>query len=91
MKIAYADPPYLGRCGIYGHHHPDGLCWDDVETHRRLIARLMEFDGWAVSLGADNLRAYLSMVDDDVRIMAWCKTSVQIRPIIRSGHGSQSW
>lgn len=23
MRFAYADPPYLGCCALYDHHHPD--------------------------------------------------------------------
>lgn len=34
MKFAYADPPYLGCCKLYDHFHPDGRCWDDVDTYR---------------------------------------------------------
>ena len=58
MRFAYADPPYLGCCKLYDHHHPDGLCWDDPETHRLLIKRLMtEFpDGWALSLNSAGCR-----------------------------------
>jgi len=37
MMVAYADPPYLGCCGLYDHFHLDGRCWDDVETHQVLI------------------------------------------------------
>lgn len=39
MHVAYADPPYLGCCGLYQHRHDDG-CWNDVQTHANLIARL---------------------------------------------------
>lgn len=24
LRLAYADPPYLGCCALYDHHHPDG-------------------------------------------------------------------
>jgi hypothetical protein len=55
MRLAYADPPYLGCCGLYGHRHDLGPwvtrkgddytpeysgCWDDLETHRLLIDHL---------------------------------------------------
>jgi hypothetical protein len=55
MRFAYADPPYLGKCGkFYGHNHPDGRCWDDLATHEFLVKRLeAEYpDGWALSLSA---------------------------------------
>lgn len=76
MKFAYADPPYLGKCGkFYGHHHPDGQCWDDLATHERLIERLvMEYpDGWALSCTSPNLRQYLPLCPPDVRVAAWVK------------------
>ena len=42
MRFAYADPPYLGKCGkFYDHNHPDGRCWDDLLTHKLLIDRLL--------------------------------------------------
>lgn len=42
MNFAYADSPYLGCCGLYGHRHeaPFG-CWDEPETHALLIANMM--------------------------------------------------
>ncbi len=75
MRVAYADPPYLGCCGLYQHHHPDGRCWDDLETHRLLIDRLVtEFtDGWALSLTSSSLQSILPLCPPDVRIGAWVK------------------
>jgi hypothetical protein len=73
--MRYADPPYLGCCRLYGHHHPDGLCWDDPATYRKLIDRLAaEFpDGWALSCHTPSLAALLPMCPDDVRVGAWVK------------------
>lgn len=73
--MAYADPPYLGCCALYDHHHPDGRCWDDPETHRRLIERLVaEFpDGWALSCTSNSLRTLLPMTPEDTRVGAWVK------------------
>ena len=75
VKFAYADPPYLGCCRLYDHHHPDGLCWDDPATHRKLIDRLVtEFpDGWVLSCHTPSLATLLPMCPDDVRIGAWVK------------------
>lgn len=75
MKFAYADPPYLGCCRLYDHHHPDGLCWDDLDTHQLLIDRLVTDypDGWAMSLHTPSLRHILPLVPDDVRVAAWVK------------------
>jgi len=75
MRVAIADPPYLGCCGLYAHHHPDGRCWDDPETHRQLIARLAaEFpDGWVVCCSSPSLRTILPLCPEDVRVGAWVK------------------
>lgn len=75
MKFAYADPPYLGCCRLYKHHHPDGRCWDDVETHRLLIDRLSsEFpDGWAMSATSVSLRTLLPLCPPTVRVGSWVK------------------
>lgn len=75
MRFAYADPPYLGCCTLYGHHHPDGRCWDDVETHRLLIERLSaEYpDGWALSCHTPSLLVLPTFCPRDVRFGAWCK------------------
>ena len=80
MRFAYADPPYLGMCARYEHNHPDGRCWDDVDTHRALIASLGEYDGWALSLHLPSLRTILPMVPEDARLLAWCKTWASWKP-----------
>lgn len=83
MRLAYADPPYLG-CGKshYGEHHPEAAVWDDPKTHIELVARLVdEFpDGWALSCNPRDLRWLLPEIPDDVRVAPWCKTWHQIRP-----------
>lgn len=75
MRIAYADPPYLGLCKLYEHNHPDGLCWDYPETHRALIERLAaDFpDGWAMSLHTPSLATILSLCPAGTRVGAWVK------------------
>lgn len=80
MRFAYADPPYLGMCARYDHTHPDGRCWDEPETHRLLIERLADYDGWALSLHVPSLAAMLAMCPDDVRVLAWCKTWASWKP-----------
>lgn len=75
MKIAYADPPYLGLAEFYEHRHPGAMEWNDVETHRRLIERLCrEFpDGWAMSLHTPSLQRILPLCPQNVRVAAWVK------------------
>lgn len=80
VRFAYADPPYLGECSRYSHEHERGGCWNDIETHRRLVDSLAQYDGWALSLSAPSLSAILPLVPDDVRVMAWCKKWASWKP-----------
>jgi hypothetical protein len=76
MRFAYADLPYLGKCGkFYGHNHPDGRCWDDLATHELLVKRLeAEYpDGWALSLSSPALQDILPLCPRGVRVTAWVK------------------
>lgn len=94
MRFAYADPPYLGQCRLYGHSHPagprpfDGACWDDEETHRALIHWLAsEFpDGWALSASSPSLIWLASMVPGDTRIGAWGKTFCAFKKGVRPAY-----
>lgn len=86
MRFAYADPPYLGCCGLYDHHHgDDGRCWDNPETHRQIIDALVsEFpDGWAMSLSMPALQTILPMCPKDVRIGSWVKTFCAFKKGVR--------
>lgn len=82
MRVAYADPPYFGCCSIYGHHHPDGLCWDDEETHSLLIRRLVEEypEGWALSCNTSSLGMLLSGCPEAARVGAWVKPFASFKP-----------
>ena len=86
MRIAYADPPYLGCCGLYKHDHgQDGLCWNDLRTHANLIARLTrEFpDGWALSASSVSLRSLLPLCPANIRIAAWAKSFCAFKKGVR--------
>lgn len=89
MRFAYADPPYLGCCELYGHEHgADGFCWDDVQTHKLLIARLWNYypDGWALSLSVPSLRHLLPHCPDDVRVGAWVKPFASFKPNVNPAY-----
>ena len=79
VKLGLGDSPYLGCCGLYGHFHgDDGLCWDELDTHRRLLVRMdSEFDGWALHLTSPSLGPILGAAADagidGFRVMAWVK------------------
>jgi hypothetical protein len=82
MKLAIADPPYLGRavrwygengCGD-GHgknqadNHPEAYLWDLPETHRQLVRDLEQnYDGWAIAMTVHSLSTYLQEVETDSR------------------------
>lgn len=81
MIFAYADPPYLGCCKLYDHRHPDGRCWDDLETHRALFERLEDYpDGWAMSATSGSLRQLLPLAPEDCRVAAWVKPFASFKP-----------
>ncbi len=78
---AYADPVYLG-CGKLYPEHPESHLWDDPETHRYLIACLLDQypDGWALSLSAPSLATLLPMCPDDARVCSWVKPFASFKP-----------
>lgn len=88
MKLAYADPPYLGCGRLYAEHHADALLWDDPETHRSLVNRLCsEYpDGWAMSLSSPSLRVILPMCPDDCRVAAWIKPFAAFKPNVNPAY-----
>jgi hypothetical protein len=88
VRFAYADPPYLGCCKLYGHFHPDGLCWDDLSTHAALIDRLVrEYpDGWALSATSVSLRKVLPLCPDDARTAAWAKSFCAFKRGVRPAY-----
>lgn len=65
MRLAYADPPYPGKAHLY----PENAEVDHVE----LVAKLREYDGWALSTDEGNLAYVLSLCPPKVRVLAWCK------------------
>lgn len=88
MRMAYADPPYLGCCGRYHHNHADGVCYDVVRSHALLIERLSnDFpDGWALSCSSPSLRELLAVCPDDVRIGAWVKPFAVFKPNVNPAY-----
>lgn len=70
MKIAYADPPYVGCAARHYKDHPD---YAGEVDHVALIERLNEFDAWALSLHSPSLKTILPLCPDDSRVGAWVK------------------
>lgn len=73
LRLAYADPPYLGCAHLYP-EHPDAGRWDDPAAHAELIAELESgYDGWALSMSAKSLPALAPFTPAGARIAAWVK------------------
>lgn len=83
IRVAFADPPYLG-CGRkhYRRHHRHAGVWDSLDAYRRLLDRLVgEFaDGWALCCSSPSLRDLLPLCPPDVRIGAWTKPFCIFKP-----------
>jgi len=76
MKVAYADPPYVGQSAKhYGRHEVN---------HPLLVAHLCdEFpDGWALSCSSSSLKVLLPLCPEDVRIGAWVKPFHVFKPYV---------
>lgn len=72
MRVAYADPPYLGQGKKYD--HPDARKWDSVDAHIELVHRLSDnYDAWAMSLSVPSLRVILPHCPEQARVLAWVK------------------
>ena len=76
MRIAYADPPYMGQAKRHYGDHPD---YAGEVDHAELVATLQRDypDGWALSCSSPTLRPILNWCNDlgatDVRVAAWVK------------------
>lgn len=60
---------------LYANLHPEAMKWDSLDTHRRLIDRLVSDypDGWAMSLHVPSLRQILPLCPEDARVASWVK------------------
>jgi hypothetical protein len=82
MRLAIADPPYLGRavrwygqggCGDGGgfgqaDNHKEAAKWDDPQAHIDLVKNLeANYDGWCIAMSVHSLSTYLSVVETDSR------------------------
>jgi hypothetical protein len=85
MRVAYADPPYIGQSAKHYRNHPD---YAGEVDHRELIDRMIDEypDGWALSLSSPTLRIILPMCPDDVRVMAWVKPFAIFKPNVNPGY-----
>lgn len=80
MKIAYADPPYIGQAKKH---------YDCEEIDQQALIKKLEAeypDGWALSCGSKDLGAILPMVGVQYRVGAWCKPFCNFKPGVRIGY-----
>jgi hypothetical protein len=82
MKFAYADPPYIGQA--QRHYSKEELCAE--VDHSVLIADLMHYDGWALSLSSPTLKQILALCPDDVRVGAWVKPWASFKPNVNPAY-----
>jgi hypothetical protein len=90
LRMAYADPPYIGQAKKHYEGHPD---YAGEVDHGELIGRLVsEYpDGWALSLSTpsthvvlDHCRDHgLSLIDGDIRLAAWVKPFAAFKRNVR--------
>ena len=55
-------------------HHEKAEFYDDISTHKLMVDNLIdEYDGWAIAMAHDNLRAYLPLIPKNIpiRIGIW--------------------
>lgn len=83
VKLAYADPPYPGQAKRHYADHPD---YDGEVDHAALVARLLDYDGWALSTSNRALADVLTLTGP-CRVLAWNKPIAPPFP----GHGVYGW
>lgn len=82
LRIAYADPPYIGCAAKY----PEKTEVD----HKALILELEAYDGWALSASSPSLRLLLPLCPEDVRIGAWVKPFCSFKPNVNPAYAWES-
>lgn len=74
MRIAFADPPYLGQSHRYP-EHPESHLWDNPDAHMNLMRRMSsEYDGWVLFGSSTSMREILPLTPRETRVLMWAKT-----------------
>jgi len=83
LKLAYADPPYLG-CGKKYPEHPNSLDYNKLGAHEMLMWQMeKEYDGWALSCSSSSLQRILPLAPPRVRVAAWIKPFAAFKVNVR--------
>ncbi|HMJ10537.1 MAG TPA: hypothetical protein VK524_03975 [Polyangiaceae bacterium] len=69
-RLAYGDPPYPGLARRYYQGEPN---YAGEVDHEALIAKLVQYDGWALSTSSKGLRYVLPLCPPEVRVASWVK------------------
>lgn len=86
MRVAIADPPYIGQSAKWYKNHPD---YAGEVDHQELIERLsQDYDAWALCLSSSTLQEILGLCPKDVRTLAWVKSFTPFRKGVRLAY---SW
>lgn len=89
MKLAYADPPYIGQAKRHYKNDPSGIPAQEVDYPALIEKLLTEYDGFALSLSAPSLRIIDLLIHGpdpkhpknlDVRTAAWVKPHCSWKP-----------
>lgn len=72
MRIAYADPPYIGQARK--HYNSEEV------DHKKLILELEAYDAWALSCSSPSLRILLPLCPPRARVAAWVKPFCSFKP-----------
>lgn len=73
MRIAYADPPYVGQA--------KKLYKSEEVDHAKLLRDLRQYDGWALSASSPSLFGLIQLCDPlNTRIAAWVKPFAIFKP-----------
>jgi hypothetical protein len=77
LRLAYADPPYVGQAKKFYEKHPD---YRGEVDQAALIQTLTKYDGWALSLHVNSIRELLPLCPASTRVAAWVKPFAFFKP-----------
>lgn len=78
MKIAYADPPYVGCANLYTEKQ-------EVD-HQKLILELVTYDAWALSCHTPSVRVLFPMCPNGTRLGVWVKPFCSFKPNVNPAY-----
>ena len=85
MKLAIADPPYIGQAKKHYSNDPSGIVAEEVD-HYALLKKLRdEYDGWALCCSSPSLEELRDITKElfpphTVRTAAWVKPFCSWKP-----------